>query len=284
MKTVLSLTLTVALIAAVANVAITKAAEPVAQVDIFEKYQSPPIWLNTKSADNRPMPDESDLPIQFRRGGARGGWDHGNDRGRIIDRFDRKKRAVMYDDNAHLSLNNEFGDFALVDAHAKAEAESEASSEVYKKRVVKREDAEDDAEEEEEEEENEEEENDEEADGEIAEEEDEDEDNNVIFSELHSMNFSFSEYDEDNQPEEDEAVDEEEERRLDSEAGLEDWIEEMKSEEYFNLAGHPTGEMADEDDIGNEMEPEDEMEGDMMFDEDEPSPSEEELFAASWHN
>jgi len=83
-------------------------------------------------------------------------------------------------------------------------------------------------------------------------------------------------YDEaEEEEEEDEEQNEEEldeERRLDNEAGLQDWIEEMKSEEYFDLAGHPDG---DKDLFENDHDVQ-------SYDEDEPSPSEEEIFAASW--
>ena len=252
-------------------------------------------------SDNRQIPNEDDLPINYRRGGARGGWGHGHDRDRIgtINRSFKKKRAVVYDDNAHFSLDKEFGDIALVNAQVETEVEAEAESdvedgaffEVYKK--VKRGD--DDAEVEEDEEE---------AEGdEQEEEEEEEEETEVGFQGFQEGDFSFNEFEEDNLAEEEdgddeegEEIDEEEEARLDSEAGLQDWIEEMKSEEYFNLAGHPTGEVEEEegeegeDEEGesmfNEDEPsppeEEEEEGEYMFNEDEPSPSEEELFAASW--
>ncbi|KAG0266960.1 hypothetical protein BGZ95_002969 [Linnemannia exigua] len=316
MKLIVSLTITLGLMATAATaVSVAEAApavaaaaaavpEAVAQEDTFYSNQSPPIWNNARPNDNRPLPDDSDLPIQFRHGSARGGWGHGHDRDRIgsggvssirfINNRKMKKRAVVFDANAHLSLNQEFGDITTVNDQVATEVESAASSEAYPKvkcvfkRDVEEEEVEEEegAEAEEEEEEAEEEED--------AEAEEDEEDVEVDIEGYQSSDFQFSEFMEDNQAEdeeadEDEEEDEEEEARLDSEAGLEDWIEEMKSEEYFNLAGHPTGEPYEEyEEEEGEMiaydENEEEVEGENSFNEDEPSPSEEELFAASWHH
>ncbi|KAF9104107.1 hypothetical protein BGX29_002434 [Mortierella sp. GBA35] len=303
MKLIVSLTVTLALMAtattavrvAEAAPGLVKAAvEAVAQEEVFDytDYQSPPIWTEATPNDARPMPDDDDLPINHRRGGARGGWGHGHDRDRINNNrvVFNKKRTAIFDENAHFSLDKKYGDIGLVKAQVETDIESGASFEVYKKakRTVKRDIGDDDEEEEAEEEEE-------------VEEEDETE---ADFHGFRAEDFSFSEFDEDNQAE-DEEVDENEERRLDSEAGLQDWIEEMKSEEYFDLAGHPTGqnqeqeyeaemeveeqeeeeEGEDENEEGEAREyDEDEEEEESSFNEDEPSPSEEELFAASWHN
>ncbi|KAG0372078.1 hypothetical protein BGX24_000774 [Mortierella sp. AD032] len=323
MKLIVSLTITLALMAAAATaVSVAEAApavaiaatvavvpEAVAQEDIFDSYQSPPIWTNARPYDDRPLPDDSELPIQFRHGGARGGWGHGHDRDRIgtggiastriFNNRKMKKRTAVFGEDAHFSLNREFGDIASVNAQVETEVESGASFEVYRK--VKRDVEEEEGEEWEEEEDAEAEEEEdaeaeEEEDAEAEEEEDaeaEEEDVEVDIEDYQSGDFEFSEFMEDNQAEDEEAEeeeeDEEEEARLDSEAGLEDWIEEMKSEEYFNLAGHPNGEDFEEgeviayDENYGEVE-EEEEEDENSFIEDEPSPSEEELFAASWHH
>ncbi|KAF9905340.1 hypothetical protein EC991_001763 [Linnemannia zychae] len=319
MKLILSLTITLGLMAAAATAVsvaeaapvVAAAAEAATTEDIFDSYQSPPIWTNGRPIiEERPIPNDEDLPIQFRHGGARGGWGHGHDRDRIgtgATRFfnnkKMKKRAVVYDENAHFSLNKEFGDVGVVNVQVEAEGSVEAYRKV--KRVVKREvvDEEPEEEEAEEEETEEEEAEEEEAEEEEAEEEEaeeeeaEEEEAEEEAAEVDvgfEADYSFSDFIEDNQAEDEEAdeeeEDEEEEARLDSEAGLEDWVEEMKSEEYFNLAGHPTGELGNEEDeegfmYENEENGEadfEEHEGEDSFNEDEPSPAEEELFAASW--
>ncbi|KAF9314091.1 hypothetical protein BG003_004523 [Podila horticola] len=245
----------------------------------YEQYQSPPIWTHAQPIDHNNVhimdsqPDDDYIPIQYRPGGARGG-DNGDHRGRRRRSFE--KRAVIYHDDAHLDLlqNVEF------DAVISTEVNTDLPKIDFMKRaVVKRALVDDEGEDPEED-------------------EGEEEDNNSVYFdespvesnevdiEIDGEYFGhiFEDHDVDNEAdfeneeEEDEdegeegEYDEDEERRLDSEAGLQDWIEEMKSEEYFDLAGHPAGQDGEEED----------GEGVLAFDEDEPSPSEEEIFAASW--
>ncbi|KAF9373700.1 hypothetical protein CPB97_000366 [Podila verticillata] len=226
--------------------------------------------------------DDDYVPIQYRPGGARGG-DSGIHHGRRRRSFEKRiqhKRAVIYDDDAHLNLlqNVEFD--AVVDTDLPV-INFEKRSNFVKRALV----------------------NDE---GEVQEqeaEEEEEEDKSEFFETPYEdaegddgvdEAFEFegdveiggefnrifegqdividSEFENEEEEEEDEDEGEDEERRLDIEAGLEDWVEEMKSEEYFDLAGHPDGQ--DEEEEGER--------GVHAYDEDEPSPSEEEIFAASW--
>lgn len=237
--------------------------------------------------DTQPSDDDY-IPIQYRPGGARGG-DYGGHHGRRRRSFEKRiqhKRAVIYDDDAHLNLLQNVVFDAVVSTDLPA-IEFEKRSNFVKRMLV---DDEGEVKEQEEEEEEEEEDN-----GEYFETPDvyaEGDDGvdefleskgdvevhgefNGIFEGQEVVDGDF-ENEEEEEEEEDEGeegeYDEDEERRLDIEAGLQDWIEEMKSEEYFDLAGHPDGQ--DEEEEG---------EGEVhVYDEDEPSPSEEEIFAASW--
>ncbi|KAF8939633.1 hypothetical protein EDD21DRAFT_381572 [Dissophora ornata] len=283
------------------------AAAPVAQGDVFDysQYESPPIWQEY----NR----DEDLPINYRRGGARGGDIHGRRRRSTMER-----RIVAYSKNAHLSPNSEFGNLGLV--NAQVETVIPASIAGLKRRSVKR-DYDDEGDDEsivsielqeehdveadnsftfetmfEESEgadynvDGEQEEEDEDEEGEEEEDEDEEE-REEEEREEEEREEEEEEEDEEEEGEEDEyvenydGVDENEELRLDNEAGLQDWIEEMKSEEYFDLAGHPDGKGLDDvQEEQQEQQFEEDLESDTPYDQDEPSPSEEEIFAASWHN
>ncbi|GJJ74838.1 hypothetical protein EMPS_07196 [Entomortierella parvispora] len=268
----------------------------------YEKYRSPPIWTGAKSKRDDP---ELPVPIQFRAGGARGG---DSSRHHMAPRRNQppQKRAVIYNKNPHLSLND---DLKARKASAAVVSAAQVDSNVpalqlhprggrrgdVRRPLGKRSD------EEEEEDEQDEEVDDLEsdnffrisADGDINIDLEEPEVNGgveALFEHIQGDDEiqddeEIDEYgeedeneegdEEDDEEEEDEEQDEDEldeERRLDNEAGLQDWIEEMKSEEYFDLTGHPDG---DKDLFENDHEVQ-------SYDEDEPSPSEEELFAASW--
>ncbi|KAG0036122.1 hypothetical protein BGZ82_004671 [Podila clonocystis] len=257
----------------------------------YEQYQSPPIWTHAQPIDHNnvrimnDLPHDDYIPIQYRPGGARGG-DNGGHHGRRRRSFEKRaqhsnvKRAVIYHDDAHLDLlqNVEF------DAVVSTEVNTDLPKIDFMKRaVVKRALVDDEGEVEAQEEDEEEEDNDtvliDENPDEITEGDEEiGEIDGEYFSHIFEghdadaeADFENDEEGEEEDEDEDEGeegeYDEDEERRLDSEAGLQDWIEEMKSEEYFDLAGHPAGQ--DDEDVQN-------------FDVDEPSPSEEEIFAASW--
>ncbi|KAF9419064.1 hypothetical protein BGZ94_009532 [Podila epigama] len=282
----------------------TEAASPDVVEDTFdyEQYQSPPIWINTKERRQELSLNEADddfVPIQYRPGGARGG-DGGNHRRRRRSfeasasssssvKHGFQKRAVIYNDDAQLAVD---GDLKLenVITHRLTGDIDLPVIKIEKKSVEKR-DVEDEAEEEDvdegtglfgvdalEDDENE---------GDEDEIEDEDDNENGIDSadEQDAGNddgefvWDLNNFQDDADEDDDEngEVDEEEERRLDNEAGLLDWIEEMKSEEYLDLAGRPSGQRSGDDD-------EDDESGVNTFDEDEPSPSEEEIFAANWRN
>ncbi|KAG0353312.1 hypothetical protein BG005_007382 [Podila minutissima] len=265
----------------------------------YEQYQSPPFWPHAQPIDdnnvhimNDQPGDDAYIPIQNRPGGARGG-DFGDHHGRRRRSFEKRvqhsnaKRAVIYHDDAHLDLlqNVEFD--AVVSTQVNTDL---PEIEFVKRAVVKRALVDDEGEVEEQEEEDEDEGDNhsmyfDESPVELTEGDDEIADiDGEYFSHIfegHDVDAEAdfgNEDDEDDDDDEDEGegedgeYDEDEERRLDNEAGLQDWIEEMKSEEYFDLAGHPAGQDDDEED----------GEGVRAFDEDEPSPSEEEIFAASW--
>ncbi|KAG0025393.1 hypothetical protein BGZ81_007202 [Podila clonocystis] len=260
----------------------------------YEQYQSPPIWTHAQPIDHNNVhimndqPDDDYIPIQYRPGGARGG-DNGDHHGRRRRSFEKRaqhsnvKRAVIYRDEAQLDTlqNVEF------DAVVSTEVNTDLPKIDFMKRaVVKRAlvNDEGEVEEQEEQEEDEEEEDndnvfidDENPDVRIESDEEIGEIDSEYFSHIfegHDVDAEADFENEEEGEEEDEGeegeYDEDEERRLDSEAGLQDWIEEMKSEEYFDLAGHPAGQDGQEE------------EGVHDFDVDEPSPSEEEIFAASW--
>ncbi|KAG0324785.1 hypothetical protein BGZ99_001454 [Dissophora globulifera] len=277
------------------------AAVPVAQEDTvdYSQYESPPIWKEVQTND------EHDLPINFQRGGARGGGDiHGRRRRSVGE-----KRAVIYDKDAHLSLDADFGDINFVNAQVEPSIPGGAW---FKKRSLKKrsedgfddinEDAVDDyslsaaVEFEVQREDEEEVEVDYSADTifeQISDNEDESGEQADEDSEDNEDDEADDDEDEEEEEEEEEGEDEggfnyvdedvdlNEERRLDNEAGLQDWIEEMKSDEYFDLAGHPDGNGLN--DIQEDQD-QDSREMNIVIDEDEPSPSEEEIFAASWHN
>ncbi|KAG0090280.1 hypothetical protein BGZ92_003294 [Podila epicladia] len=254
----------------------------------YEQYQSPPIWTHAQPIDHNNVhimndPDDEYVPIQYRPGGARGG-DNGGHHGRRRRSFEKRgqhnnaKRAVIYHDDAHLDVlqNVEF------DAVISTEVNTDLPEIEFVKRAVVKRALVDEGEVEEEGEEGD---NDtmffDESPVELTEGDDvteiDPEHFNHIF-EGHDIDYDANFDNEEDGLEEDEdegeegEYDEDEERRLDNEAGLQDWIEEMKSEEYFDLAGHPAGQDGEEED----------GEGVRAFDEDEPSPSEEEIFAASW--
>ncbi|KAF9935653.1 hypothetical protein BGZ75_001412 [Mortierella antarctica] len=248
-KTILTLAIAMAAVAVSVSAAGAVAeAAPVpalAQDDVFDysQYETPPIWQEYKTFD------EGFIPINQRPGGARGGDDHGRRRRRSM-----QKRVVIHEDD-NLSFN--FG--AQVDP-------IDATFSLNKRA----ENLDDDAQYVEENDEQ------EELD------EDQDEDNEDVGEDV------GEDYDEDEDEDEDEEDDlateeeEEEERRLDNEAGLEDWIDEMRSEEYRNLAGHPEGRELDDEQY-QQLHGED-MDEVQEYNEDEPQPSEEEIFAASWSN
>ncbi|KAI9239398.1 MAG: hypothetical protein BYD32DRAFT_411418 [Podila humilis] len=250
----------------------------------YEQYQSPPIWTHAQPIDHNNVHimdtqpgDDGYIPIQYRPGGARGGDNDGHHgrRRRSFEKRIQHKRAVIYDDDAHLSLlqDVEFG--AVVDTDLPV-IEFEKRSSFVKRALV-----DDEGEVQEQEEEEKEEEDAEGYDG-VDETFEFDGDVEVggkfnrIFEGQDVVIDNDFENEEEEEEDEDEGeegeYDEDEERRLDSEAGLQDWVEEMKSEEYFDLAGHPDGQDEEEEGEG----------GVHAYDEDEPSPSEEEIFAASW--
>ncbi|KAF9983593.1 hypothetical protein BGZ65_001627, partial [Modicella reniformis] len=223
----LYLTLTVALgllasasasVAEVVPVPAVAVAEPVAQDPVFDysQYKSPPIWSGVQPYD------EQDVPINFRRGGARGGDIHGRRRRSIA------KREVIYDKNPHL-LGKTFKDWNLVNAQVDTKIDSTLTLE---KRFVKRAD-------------------DDEKDYEFMEingidpeslevynNGDEVDEEDVDDEDEEEEEEQEQEQDEDEDEDEDEEEeDEDEDEEGSDEAGLQDWIEEMKSEEYFDLAG-----------------------------------------------
>ncbi|KAG0358072.1 hypothetical protein BC939DRAFT_433807 [Gamsiella multidivaricata] len=262
---------------------------PVAQTEVFDYtvYQSPPIWQEVSAYEDQ------EIPINYRPGGARGG-DIGRRRRRRRS-ASMAKRAVIYDKDAHLSLDQDFGDLGLVNAQVETTIQSSID---LKKRLVKRaedyegtQDGDDEQNEEGDEHDEEvEEENGASFDGETNSEESQEEtnDGNEIGGQGNEDENEEDEDEEDEDEDNFESIDENEERRLDNEAGLQDWIEEMKSEEYFDLAGHPDGNGFDGAQEQHEQSFDYEQEVSSSYTEsegeDEPSPSEEEVFAASWHH
>ncbi|KAG0336855.1 hypothetical protein BG004_007878 [Podila humilis] len=339
------------------HAAIVAEAAPVPQaqaadvVDTFnyEQFESPPFWSHAKPINHNGIDilvneDDNDIyiPIQHRRGGARGGDDSGHGRdghrgGRRRRHFEKrfehnsnnvKKRAVIYDDE-HLELQQNL-DF---DSVITTELNIDLPNIQLEKRnsLKKRADVEDhDEEEEDEEDENAgsffdvdgsvEFENDGETgvekslevggdgtwvlenlggeedqsdvddidlEGDFSEDQNEDDIDDNDNDEEGEEEEVYDEEDEEEEDEEEDGydgVDDEEERRLDNEAGLQDWVEEMKSDEYFEMAGHPSSGGDDDDHEAEEEEGDSSNDDGMMhaFDEDEPTPSEEEIFAASW--
>ncbi|KAF9168279.1 hypothetical protein DFQ26_000110 [Actinomortierella ambigua] len=225
--------------------------------------------------ENDPEPDiyENDVRI-YKRGGGGGGGDTpaapavAADAGVVAVEATAaaataesvvkvKRSVVIYDDKPHLLENAEsFGELM--------------PSSVSARKLKKRQDVEDyeDDDEEEEaeadgsfdfdvEEEEEEDEGDDDLDFSVEEDEEEEGDDDLDFSaeedEEGDDDLDFSVEEKDVQDDEE---DEEEERRQDDEAGVQDWIDEMKSPEAFELEDDPHGQ----------------------------TPSEEEIFAAQWES
>jgi len=276
-KTILTLAFALAAVAvAVSAAGAVAEAAPVpalAQDDVFDysQYETPPIWQEYKTFD------EGFIPINQRPGGARGG----DDRERR-SRRNLQKRVVIHSDS---DVTFNFG--AQVDPLDASVRLNKRAEDLDEDEQYVEEDEEQDQQDEQDEEQDQQDEQDEEGEeGEEEEEgekegEDEGEDEEKDFDE--DMDTIYDSLDQD-EPEYGIAAEEEEEeeRRLDNEAGLEDWIDEMRSEEYRNLAGHPEGRGLDDEEY-QQLQGQDEDEV-QVFNEVEPQPSEEELFAASWRN
>ncbi|KAF9950985.1 hypothetical protein BGZ72_007448 [Mortierella alpina] len=261
-KTILTLAFAIAAVAiSVSAAGAVAEAAPVpalAQDEVFDysQYETPPIWQEYKTFG------EEFIPINQRPGGARGGDDHGRRRRSL------QKRVVIHGDDASFEdASVSFGFGAQVqpvldtNVHLHKRAEELDEDEQY----VEEDEEQDEQDQDQEEEQDEQDEQDEE------DEEDEEVENDYDYDA--DNNGGFEDEDEER---------EEEERRLDNEAGLQDWIDEMRSEEYRNLAGHPEGRGLDDEQYQQfEGQDEDEIQ---HYIEDEPQPSEEEIFAASWSN
>ncbi|KAF9968866.1 hypothetical protein BGZ70_000010 [Mortierella alpina] len=252
-KTILTLAFALAAVAvAVSAAGAVAEAAPVpalAQDDVFDysQYETPPIWQEYKTFD------EGFIPINQRPGGARGGDDRERRRRRTL-----QKRVVIHSDS---DVTFNFGaQVDPLDASVRLNKRAEDLDE--DEQYVEEDDEQDEQD----------------AEDEIGADEDEDEEKDFdedMDSSYDSQDQDDSQDQEDSLDQDDPEEDEEEERRLDNEAGLEDWIDEMRSEEFRHLAGHPEGRALDDDQYQQFQE---------EYIEDEPQPSEEELFAASWRN
>ncbi|KAG0056008.1 hypothetical protein BGZ83_006621 [Gryganskiella cystojenkinii] len=260
-KLILSAALAISLMVST-SAAVSNQPQAGASIVSQENHKSPPNLQGATKRDDI-IKDESQVPIQYRIGGALGG---GSSRHHMGKRGLRQ-RAVIFNQDPH---------FEVEDA-----LDKRTDIPLGPRRLAKRSD-DDEVEEEEEEDEV----GDLESgnffeiavDGDVDADADADAENELAFDLFEGEDEQDDEENDDDGEEEDgddeEEEDEDEERRLDNEAGLQDWIEEMKSEEYFDLTGHPDG--------GKDLFENENLDVNETYDEDEPSPSEEEIFAASW--